>query len=251
MSMRWRIFLSFLLVILVAVGSLAFFAYRSTTREVTTFVTSGGLWGMEKNVEQLEAYYEEYRSWDGVGSILTSNPQGRGMMQRGMMAEGEGSRNFSLRLVDADGYVVIDQKNPENVGTYLGVDLQGAINLELEDEVIGYLLPESGYIFPTVDINAALVDLLLPSSVTAATIAALVGLVMAVILGYFLFKPIQELQGAAGKMAEGDLSQRVSETGPAETATLGKAFNYMAGAHATGGATSQPGSHAGWRLSAR
>ena len=48
MSMRWRIFLSFLLVILVAVGALAFFAYRSTTREVSTFVTSGGLWGWKR-----------------------------------------------------------------------------------------------------------------------------------------------------------------------------------------------------------
>ena len=229
MSMRWRIFLSFMLVILVAVGSLAFFAYRSTTREVATFVTSGGLWGMEKNVEQLEAYYAQHLSWDGVDSILESNPQGRGMMQHGMMAEGEGSRSFALRLVDADGFVVIDQKNPENVGAYLGVDLQGSVNLEYESDVIGYLLPESGYVFPTVDINAALVDLLLPSSVTAAAIAALVGLGMAVILGYFLFKPIQELQGAAGKMAQGDLGQRVSEAGPAETATLGKAFNYMAG----------------------
>ena len=229
MSMRWRIFLSFLLVILVAVGALAFFAYRSTTREVSTFVTSGGLWGVEKNVEQLEAYYAQHRSWDGVDSILAPNPQGRGMMQHGMMADGDGSRSFALRLVNTDGYVVIDQKNPENVGSYLGVDLQGSVNLEYEEEVVGYLLPESGYVFPTVDINAALLDLLLPSSVTAAAIAALVGLGMAVILAYFLFKPIQELQGAAGRMAQGDLGQRVSEAGPSETAALGKAFNYMAG----------------------
>jgi len=228
MSMRWRIFFSFVLVILIAVASLAFFAYRSTSEEVSTFVTSGGLWGVEKNVAALQEYYAENHSWEGVDTVLETTPQGRGMMQRGMMSNSEGTRNFALRLVDADGYIVIDQKNPENVGSYLGMDPQGAVVLSLDDETIGYLLPESGYVFPTVDVNAALLELLLPSSLTAAGIAGLVGLGMAVILGYFLIKPIKELEGAAGKMAQGDLAQRVSEKGPAETATLGRAFNYMA-----------------------
>ena len=228
MSMRWRIFLSFLLVILVAVASLAFFAYHSTSREVTSFVTSGGLWGVEKNVEELEQYYSAHHSWDGAEALLTPNPQGKGMMQHGMMNSAEGGRNFGLRLIDASGYVVVDQKNPENVGTYLGANPQGSVMLSLDGETIGYLLPESGYVFPTVDINTALLDLLLPSSITAAGIAALVGLGMAIILAYFLLRPIKELEGAAGKMAQGDFAQRVSEAGPSETATLGKAFNYMA-----------------------
>ena len=228
MSMRWRIFLSFLLVILVAVASLAFFAYHSTTREVTSFVTSGGLWGVEKNVEELEQYYSEHHSWDGAEALLTSNPQGKGMMQHGMLNSAAGGRSFGLRLIDASGYVVLDQKDPENVGTYLGANPQGSVVLTLDGETIAYLLPESGYVFPTVDINTALLDLLLPSSITAAGIAALVGLGMAVILAYFLLKPIKELEGAAGKMAQGDFAQRVTESGPSETATLGKAFNYMA-----------------------
>jgi len=228
MSMRWRIFLSFLLVILVAVASLAFFAYHSTSRVVTSFVTSGGLWGVEKNVAQLEEFYQEHQSWDGAEALLTPNPQGKGMMQHGMLKAAEGGRSFGLRLIDASGYVVVDQKNPENVGSYLGTDPQGSVLLTLDGQTIAYLLPESGYIFPTVDINAALLDLLLPSSITAAGIAALVGLIMAIILAYFLLRPIKELEGAAGKMAQGDFAQRVTESGPSETATLGKAFNYMA-----------------------
>ena len=228
MSMRWRIFLSFLLVILVAVASLAFFAYHSTSREVTSFVTSGGLWGVEKNVEELEQYYGEHHTWAGAEALLTSNPQGKGMMQHGMMNSAEGGRSIGLPLIDANGYVVVDQKDPENAGTYLGANPPGSVVLTLDGETIGYLLPESGYVFPTVDINAALLDLLLPSSITAAGIAALVGLGMAIILAYFLLRPIKELEGAAGKMAQGDFAQRVTEIGPSETATLGKAFNYMA-----------------------
>jgi len=232
MSMRWRIFLSFLLVILVAVGSLAYFAYRSTSSEVTSFVASGGLWGIEKNVEALEEYYQEHHTWEGAEELLTSSSQiGKGMMQHGsgMMHDSENGRGNSFRLVDENGYVVIDQENPENVGTYLGTDLQGAVVLTLDDTTIGYLLPQTGYMFPTVDVNEALLELLLPSSVRAAVITTLVGLGLAVILGYFLYRPIRALEKAAANMAKGDLSQRVSETGPAETANLGKTFNRMAG----------------------
>ena len=82
--------------------------------------------------------------------------------------------------------------------------------------------------FPTVDVNQALLDLLLPSSIRAALITALVGLGMAIILGYFLYRPIRALEKAATGLAKGDLTQRVCETGPAETANLGKAFNSMA-----------------------
>ncbi len=232
MSMRWRIFLSFMLVILVAVGSLAYFAYRSTSSEVTSFVASGGLWGIEKNVEALEEYYQEHHTWEGAEELLTSNSQtGKGMMQHGsgMMHDSESGRGSSFRLVDENGYVVIDQMDPENVGTYLGTDLQGAVVLTLDDTTIGYLLPQTGYMFPTVDVNEALLELLLPSSIRAAVITALVGLGLAVILGFFLYSPIRALEKAAANMAKGDLTQRVSETGPAETANLGKAFNSMAG----------------------
>jgi len=230
MSMRWRIFLSFLLVIVVAVGSLAYFAYRSTSSEVSSFVTSGGLWGLEKNVAALEEYYREHRSWEGAEALLESTQTGKGMMQHGsMMKDSEGLHNSTFRLIDANGFVVIDQKTPENVGTFLGTDPQGAVLLTLDDVTIGYLLPEAGYMFPTVDVNEALLDLLLPSSIRAAVITTLVGLGMAIVLGYFLYKPIHELEKAAATLAKGDLTQRVSETGPAETANLGRAFNSMAG----------------------
>ena len=229
MSMRWRIFLSFLLVILVAVGSLAYFAYHSTSSEVTSFVASGGLWGVEKKVEALEEYYQEHHTWQGAEDLLTSNQSGKGMMQHGgMMKDSESGRGTLFRLIDENGYVVIDQEDPENVGTYLGTDLQGAVVLTLDNTTIGYLLPETGYMFPTVDVNAALLELLLPSSIRAAVITALVGLVLAIVLGYFLYRPIHALEKAAANMAKGDLTQRVSETGPAETANLGKTFNSMA-----------------------
>jgi PAS domain S-box-containing protein len=63
-----------------------------------------------------------------------------------------------------------------------------------------------------------------------------VGLVSGLIAAVLLFsgliasmrRPLERLVGAAGRLADGDLRARVSVGGPAETATLGTAFNEMA-----------------------
>jgi NtrC-family two-component system sensor histidine kinase KinB len=63
-----------------------------------------------------------------------------------------------------------------------------------------------------------------------------VGLVSGLIAAVLLFsglissmrRPLEQLVGAAGKLAGGDLRARVAVGGPAETATLGTAFNEMA-----------------------
>ena len=58
------------------------------------------------------------------------------------------------------------------------------------------------------------------------------GLIAAVLLFSGLIasmrRPLEQLVGAAGKLAGGDLRARVAVGGPAETATLGTAFNEMA-----------------------
>jgi signal transduction histidine kinase/HAMP domain-containing protein len=63
-----------------------------------------------------------------------------------------------------------------------------------------------------------------------------VGLISGLIAAVLLFsgliasmrRPLERLVGAAGRLAGGDLKARVSVGGPAETATLGTAFNEMA-----------------------
>ncbi|HKG36450.1 MAG TPA: ATP-binding protein [Solirubrobacterales bacterium] len=63
-----------------------------------------------------------------------------------------------------------------------------------------------------------------------------VGLISGLIAAVLLFsgliasmrRPLERLVGAAGSLADGDLRARVSVGGPAETATLGTAFNEMA-----------------------
>ncbi len=62
----------------------------------------------------------------------------------------------------------------------------------------------------------------------AAGVAATVAVVLAAILARRLARPIERLAVAAGQIADGDLSVRVPEDGPAELQSLAAAYNTMA-----------------------
>lgn len=64
--------------------------------------------------------------------------------------------------------------------------------------------------------------------ISAALLAVAIGTVVAVLLAAYLARPIRRLEEAAGRLAGGDLAQRVDAQGPAEVAALGDAFNVMA-----------------------
>ncbi len=64
--------------------------------------------------------------------------------------------------------------------------------------------------------------------VVAAAVAAGVAVVLAVVFARRLARPIERLAVAAGQVAEGDLSVRVPEDGPAELRALATAYNTMA-----------------------
>ncbi|MBS1883681.1 MAG: HAMP domain-containing histidine kinase [Actinobacteria bacterium] len=65
--------------------------------------------------------------------------------------------------------------------------------------------------------------------VGAGLLAGLIGaLLLFVGLTQAMRRPLEDLVAAAGRLAAGDRSARVEVGGPAETATLGKAFNEMA-----------------------
>jgi signal transduction histidine kinase len=106
-------------------------------------------------------------------------------------------------------------------------ELDEAIKLYNDGEVIGYLLPEQR-IVPLPGIETTLLQRLSRSAVTAAGIAILLSAVLSILLAYALLRPIRELTHAARAMGKGDLNQRVKPRGNGETALLAKTFNEMA-----------------------
>jgi len=110
------------------------------------------------------------------------------------------------------------------VGVTLGIVAVGVVRVG--GDLFASLMIEAG---DTADHARGMFD----ESVTvvlllAAAVAAVVALLLAVVFARRLARPIERLAGAAEKIADGDLSARVPEDGPAELRSLAAAYNAMA-----------------------
>ncbi len=145
---------------------------------------------------------------------------------------GPGSRSNSdgggnLFLYDAGGNLVLDPHNLGAEGSLDDEEFQSAIPLVVDGETVGYLLPPGGYVFGQ-NVEAELLGQLNQALLSAALIAGGLALILALLLAFYLLRPVRELTRAATRMSEGDLTQSVRVGGRDELATLGKAFNHMA-----------------------
>jgi two-component system, OmpR family, sensor histidine kinase BaeS len=223
--MRLRLILAFVLVVLVSIASVVLVMWRTTTREVDSFMFRGGMVGVDSLADALEEYYRVNGSWDGVSVYFQdANQPGRRMNPRagmGMMM------NQRLRLYDADGSILVDTRDPLPSGTLTGAQRDRAIRLTSGRRTVGYLLLEEGMAFTLRD-QENLMLRLNRAALTAALIGGALSLLLAGLVTYQLARPIQRLKEGAERLSAGDLSQRVVIHGGDEMASLGLAFNQMA-----------------------
>ena len=249
--MRLRLIAAFLLVVLVTIGLFVFLIIRQNTREVSNFITRGGLTGSEQVITALEDYYRENQTWEGVEDTLQEAPQ---MPRLGMWSSHEvetqsdhsqaggfqAGRNqgtvgnqaisrMDLLLVDENGNLVASTGDrlvsPRERLTKF--ELQRSVPLEVNNRVVGYLLREGMEVFNNAT-QVSLLSRLNQAAVIAVVSAGMVALILALILSYSLVRPVRALQSAATNLAAGDLSQRVQVRGKDELADLGRTFNQMA-----------------------
>jgi signal transduction histidine kinase len=225
--MRLRLILSFILVVVVSIVSVALIARRQSVTAVDSFVRRGGFAGIEGLVNNLEEYFSTYATWEGVED--TFRHPGRGLGQ----GQGQGQTNNSnlneqhLILADANGFILIDTQD-ENPNARLSlVERNRSVKLVVDGNTVGFLLPETSSQFSQ-NTTETLVSRINQAAFTAAIIASFVALALAFFLSYRLLRPIGELTQAARKLAAGDLNQRVSVRGGDELATLANTFNQMA-----------------------
>ncbi|MGB6421013.1 MAG: ATP-binding protein [Anaerolineales bacterium] len=232
--MRLRLLLAFILVILVSLLGVAFFMHQETAQEVYTFIYRGGIYEAEDLVTELEDHYQASGSWENVASLFPPPGKSNGQVEgkgkgRGL---GPGSRSSSeaggdLFLYDAGGNLVFDPHNLGAEGSLEDEEFLSAIPLVVDGETVGYLLPPGGHVFGQ-NVEAELLGQLNQALLSAALIAGGLALILALLLAFYLLRPVRELTRAATRMSEGDLTQRVRVGGKDELATLGKAFNHMA-----------------------
>ena len=242
--MRLRLFLAFALIVLVSVVSVALIARQNAAREVRAFMFGNGMHYLDQLVSELEAYYEQNGSWQGVELLMYPGSMGSGGMGMGPMMQrtpnapnspgqgaGQGANQTTmsqrLRLADADGRVVADTAAMP-VGYLNSAELELAVPLEVDGKTVGYLWAQGGMGYTAND-EQFLLSRLNRAAMLAGLIAGALSLLLALLLAYTLLRPVRELTSAARRLAQGDLAQRVPlRGGRDEFVTLGQAFNQMA-----------------------
>jgi signal transduction histidine kinase len=225
MSLRWRFFLAFALVIAITVAAVAVSVRLSAAHEFSVFQTRGGMIGAESLVTALQDYYQSHGSWEGVGSVFAGIHPGKGP---GGPGYGSGGSFMGFRLALPDGELVYAPGGEAQSSPVSPEILASGFPIQVNGKTAGILLPPAGQSFPESSFDTQLLQIVNKASLTAALISGVVALVLASMLAYFMVQPVKQLTKAASGMAEGDLSQRVNMRAAPELNTLAGAFNHMA-----------------------
>lgn len=178
----------------------------------------------------VQIYYSEVGSLDGFANyymFTTITGLDFGMMDH--MDRPPTDRNVRLLhgLVDANRIVLIPSAGLKVGDTVTEESMKQAIAVDYDGQTIAYILPESKYQFA---LNAEEL-LFLRRTNMAIGMAALAGIVAAVIIGFvlagMLIRPIRRLTTASRQLAAGDLQQQVPVTSQDEMGQLTTTFNKM------------------------
>jgi signal transduction histidine kinase len=216
-SLRFRLFISFVIIAMVALFGVAIFAIQGAQRLVQDFVGRGGLLGAENLVNELEQYYQENQSWQGAESLFFSRGQG----------EGRGRGGGNLGLVDGQG-VLLFPPNTSVSPEILQSLVDGGVSLVVDGEKVGTLVHLVESAINSQEFSQSMVNLITRAALNAALIAGVISLLLALAGSYLLERPVSELIKVVESIAHGDLTRRVEVKNPQELKRLGDSFNDMA-----------------------
>jgi two-component system OmpR family sensor kinase/two-component system sensor histidine kinase BaeS len=228
-----RLTLAFVLVTLVGVSTVALLANLSASNQFRRYLIHSEMmgWGSPSAplrtslADTLAAYYERQGSWDGVEGVFRS---GSGPMQHGWGMGPMHQGGTSTLLADGKGLVVYSSQNQQVGETLSRSEQKLAIPIQAEGQTVGFLLAVSPGGMQLQPQEQSYLDQVNRALLLAGALAGGLSILLGLGLSRGLSAPLARLTAAARHIASGDLSQRVPETGSAEIATLGRAFNLMA-----------------------
>ena len=234
MSLRWRLFLTYGVVVLVTLAVVAFglavllrgyadrvsrermeLTARPIQVQVNLLVRSE-----VPEAEILEALQQQADN-NKVSLLFTSSD---GSVVKQIVPEGSGqitphpgSLSFALSRAETGRFRTGDNK----VYIFLAFPLNGVYPQSVGVNKLVLAVPRPNTL-------AVLAGLVWPLA-SAGMIALIVSLLISLWLGNTIYKPLAGVTAAARKMAQGDYSQRVTEEGSPEVRQMAGSFNHMAG----------------------
>jgi signal transduction histidine kinase len=236
-SLRFRLLITFVLVLGVALGTVAIFASRTTTSEFrrsVEVILDYPSYDTEKKINAINKFISESKRTE-TGSTTTGSDPVPGAAERdtwvGVQDLLEGmarTSNARFIMADLDGNVLADSQGEEATWT--------RINTKQSKPFAAFLIegiPVLAYAVPIVETGLQTIEDSFISSVNRSLLiaigaAGLVALLLTLLLSQSITGPIAELTSAAKQMEKGDLSQRVDVKTSGEIGELGHAFNAMA-----------------------
>lgn len=223
MNRLWvRLSLAFAAVTLVGILAVAALANREVATQLPNFVAQqqvvdSGL------TDDLATYYTDHGSWDSVATVFaTFHPRSGSGNGRGI-----GSSGMTLTLADTQGKIVYTTASA-TTQQLTSAEQASAIAITALGGTVGYLqvtTPQQSSLTATAQRFLSQIN---QSLLYGGLIAGIVGLLLGLAIAYGLSLPLRRLEGAARRIARGELEQRVSLEGPREVVLLAESFNDMA-----------------------
>ena len=211
-SLRFRLVVSFTLVILVVIGSVFFFINRATQDEIRRFVEQVAQMRAERMGIGLSGYYLQRGDWEGIQPFVEQ--WGNLYGQRIILTDAN-----DIVVADSEGDVLGESYAPDSPGRPLSspwqTDAIGTLYIESSSDVgliaLQILFKEIGRFF-----------------IWGGLIGVAIALVMTFLLSRRVLAPVKALTSAARQLGRGDFSQRVQVKDKGEVGEMANTFNFMA-----------------------
>jgi len=238
-SLLFRLLAAFALVILAGALVVAVLVNRATAGQFRLYADRNGqLWAAQL-APQLEAFYAQQGSWQGVESVLqgAGGMMGQGMGMMGGMMSGRSDASdqdmwamMGLRVVlaDARGRVLSDSADLLTGQTLVASQLANGAPIQVNGQTVGTVIGAAAANPAAASPAGAFLKEVNRSILLAVLAAAVIALVLGALLFLQITAPVRRLTAAAHAIAAGDLSQRVIVRSGDELEELADAFNTMA-----------------------
>jgi len=214
-SLSSKLIIAFLAVSLMSIGVIVALTHFSTNREFNKFISEQYT---AERADEFAGYYAQHGTWDDLDSV----PIG---FSGNQLPPGDNRPTF-FYVADTNGLVVLESFQHKKGETVDTDDLQGGMPIQVDGNIVGYLILETppDRKDPRQDEFLQRLD---ASLFLTAIGTILFALFFGVILSRNITNPIRELTLATHAMAEGKLSQKVTVHSKDEIGELALSFNKM------------------------